>query len=585
MTEATPVGLRRTLREALPLFGSLGLLMAGNGLTSTLLGFRSGLEGFSPAVTGIVLAAYYLGFVVGSMVAPSAIKRVGHIRVFAGLASLASCAVILHIVRADPLVWFILRAVSGLCTSGLYVVTEAWLNGTTTNATRGGLLAGYMVVVTGGLATGQVLFAASDPAGPAGLVTASVLVSLAVVPVSLAKVFAPEIPNPKPMSVRELIAAAPLAPATAAVSGFAGAAMMGAGAIYASAAGLGRISTATLLLSGLIGGLALQMPFGRWSDRTDRRRVILAAGMAGALAAAGATLWGPDNHGLVVAFSLLAGGIAYPLYSLASAHLNDYLDSGLVVAAGARMILINAVGAVAGPVVGAVAIQALGPSALFGVLGLSYFGVALFAVKRIRVRESAAPGERAPYLPIPLGTAPVAATLVENYAGEVYPVRHGAVLRDGGRIDFSEQGTGRPLILLGDQQEGVRWDSVLPAVASNGFRAIAVQARPFESVDDLLALLRELDLPSASFVGAGSAAAGVCRFVQEHPDRVDAVVLVSVSEPQPGCDAVRPTLVYRGLDDPHQDPGAFADAVKAFLRTGSRSPEPAHRQVTRGWID
>ncbi|MEX0789434.1 MAG: hypothetical protein WD178_01515 [Actinomycetota bacterium] len=125
MTEASPIGLRRTLRGALPLFTSLGFLMAGNGLTSTLLGFRSGIEGFTPSVTGIVLAAYYLGFFMGSLVAPSAILRVGHIRVFAGLASLASCAVILHVVHAHPITWFLLRALSGLCTSGLYVVTEA----------------------------------------------------------------------------------------------------------------------------------------------------------------------------------------------------------------------------------------------------------------------------------------------------------------------------------------------------------------------------------------------------------------------------------------------------------------------------
>ncbi len=573
MTEVGPIGLRRTLLGALPLFMSLGFLMAGNGLTSTLLGFRSAIEGFTPSVTGIVLAAYYLGFFLGSLVAPSAIVRVGHIRVFAGLASLASCAVILHVVHAHPITWFLLRALSGLCTSGLYVVTEAWLNGATTNATRGGLLAGYMVVVTGGLAAGQLMFAITDPTGAVGFVAGSVLVSLAVVPVSLASVFAPEIPDPQPLSFRELVAAAPLAPVTGAVSGFTGAAMVGAGAIYASSAGLGQVATAMLLLSGLVGGLALQMPLGRWSDRTDRRRVILLAGVAGAVAAAGATFWGPDNHLLVVLFSLLAGGIAYPLYSLASAHLNDYLDSGRVVAAGARMILINAMGAVAGPVVGAVAIEALGPSALFVVLGISYFGVAVFAVMRIRLREPVAEEERATYLPVPLGTAPIAATLVTDYANELYPVTHGSIQRDDGRVEFVEQGSGRPVILLGNQGEGVRWDRALSALAAGGFRAIVLQFHSSDQTDSgrirqLFSLLRELNLATAVFVGVGSDARFVSTFASKHPERTEFVVLIGpLDEEAPAPEGVPSLVLDEGLA-PQTDPDGLADALAVFLRPG-----------------
>lgn len=573
MTEASPIGLRRTLRGALPLFMSLGFLMAGNGLTSTLLGFRSGIEGFAPSVTGIILAGYYLGFFLGSLVAPSAILRVGHIRVFAGLASLASCAVILHVVHAHPITWFLLRALSGLCTSGLYVVTEAWLNGATTNATRGGLLAGYMVVVTGGLGTGQLLFAVTDPAGAIGFVAGSVLVSLAVVPVSLASVFAPEIPDPQALSFRELVAAAPLAPVTSAVSGFTGAAMVGAGAIYASSAGLGQIATAVLLLSGLAGGLALQMPLGRWSDRTDRRRVILAAGLAGAAAAAGATFWGPDNHTLVVLFSLLAGGIAYPLYSLASAHLNDYLNSGRVVAAGARMILINAMGAVAGPVVGAVAIEALGPSALFAVLGISYLGVALYAAKRMRLRAPVAEEERTTYLPVPLGTAPIAATLVADYANELYPVTHGSVQREDGLVEFVEQGSGRAVVLLGKQEEGVRWDRAMPALAASGFRAVVPHFHSSDQTDpgrsrQLFALLRELKLASAVLVGVGTEAGFVSGFASKHPERTEFVVLIgSLEAGAPAPDGV-PSLVLDEELAPQTDPDGLADALAVFLRPG-----------------
>lgn len=571
MTQAAAPGLRGVLWATLPLFASLGLLMAGNSLTSTLLGTRSGLEGFSAAVTGLILAGYYMGFLFGSLAAPKAIQEVGHIRVFAGLASLASCAVILHIVRADPLTWFLLRALAGLCTSGLFVVTEAWLNSAATNASRGGLLASYMVVVTGGMGAGLVLFAATDATGFTGFVLGSVLVSLAVVPVSLARVSAPVVPEPRPMSFRELFRVAPLAPITSGVSGFASAAMIGAGVIYAAAVGLSQIQVSLLLLASLAGGLALQVPLGRWSDRTDRRRVVGLAGLAGATTAAAAAYLGPGAGFLVIVLNLVAGGVAYPLYSLASAHLNDYLDSGLVVAAGARMILINAMGAVAGPIVGALAIQVFGPSGLFGVLGSAYLVVAGFALHRIRARLPVSEQERASYIPVPLGTAPIAATMVQGYEDEVFPVTHGAVERHGIRTPFAEQGAGPALLLVGSQIDGVRWDRMIPALAASGFRTIAVQSSaedPGEYAKDLFALMRDLELASAALVGAGSGCRWVADFASKHPERVDAVILAGPAGQQSRPEGIEmlPYLAIEDLMAPDTDPVELADAIAYFLK-------------------
>ncbi|MEX0789433.1 MAG: MFS transporter [Actinomycetota bacterium] len=430
-----------------------------------------------------------------------------------------------------------------------------------------------MVVVTGGLGAGQLIFATTDATGAIGFVVGSVLVSLAVVPVSLANVFAPEIPDPQPLSFRELFAAAPLAPVAGAISGFTGAAMVGAGAIYASSAGLGQVATALLLLSGLVGGLALQMPLGRWSDRTDRRWVILLAGLAGAAASAGATIWGPDNHLVVVMFSLLAGGIAYPLYSLASAHLNDYLDSGRVVAAGARMILINAMGAVAGPVVGAVAIEALGPSALFALLGINYFGVSVYAGKRIRLRAPVAEEERSSYMPVPLGTAPIAATLIADYADELYPVTHGSVQRDDGRVEFAEQGSGQAVILTGDQGEGIHWDRAMSALAADGFRAIVVQFHSPDQTESgrtrqLFSLLRELNLATAVFIGVGPDARFVSAFASKHPERADFVVLIGPLDEGVAPPSGLPAAVLDQALAPQTDPDALADALAVLLRPG-----------------
>lgn len=566
--ESPPAG--RSIVEALPLLLAISVLMAGTGLTGTLLGVRAGLEGFGPMVTGVVLGGYYAGFLLGSLLTPSTLQRVGHVRVFAGLASLASAVVLIHVLRPAPAPWFLLRCTSGACIAGLYVVTETWLNGATTNQTRGVVLATYMVVVTGGLGVGQALFWIIDPNGFAAFAVASVLVSLAVVPISLARVAPPELPDPTPLSIREVVEAAPLAPLTAALSGFLGAAIIGGGTVYAVAAGLGRGGTAALVASALVGGLVLQVPIGRWSDRADRRWVIAAASAAGAVAAAIASAAGPEPPTVVIAATLVAGGVAFPLYSLASAHLNDYLDDGRVVSAGARMVMVNGLGAIGGPLVGAAAVQLVGPGALFVVMAAGYAVVAVFAVWRTTRRAPAAEEDRSAFVSVPAGAGATLWMLPEGTAEELYPVTQGTVGDDvvgpGAAIQFDESGTGSPLILLTHPDDDLaRWSELLLALASDGLRVVVVGAR---SPDEVLALLRHLELPDAAFAATGAGLQLAVELAGSCPERVRA--LVAIGENTRELDV--PSVAVGWLSDAEpatDDPGVLADRIVDFLRHGA----------------
>ena len=106
------------------LFG-MALLTLGAGLQATLLGVRATLEGLSTFATGAVLASYYVGFVIGSIAAPALVRRVGHIRVFAALTGTAAATILVQGVYFDALAWAALRAVSGVCFAGIYVVAES----------------------------------------------------------------------------------------------------------------------------------------------------------------------------------------------------------------------------------------------------------------------------------------------------------------------------------------------------------------------------------------------------------------------------------------------------------------------------
>ncbi|MEO6988488.1 MAG: MFS transporter [Aquihabitans sp.] len=575
-TEPQTLGLRPVLRDASALLLGIACLMAGNGLSSTLLGTRAGIEGFRPGITGIVLAGFYAGFVIGSLVAPSTIARVGHIRVFAGLASLGSASILIHVIDPAPATWFLLRVISGMCISALYVVTETWLNGVATNRTRGTLFAIYMTVVSASLLGGQVLFTVTDPAGFTAFVVASVLLSMAVVPVSLANFSAPVLPDPERMSVREVVAAAPLAPFGAALSGFGASAILGAGVIYAAQAGMDRAATGALIGAALLGGAVLQIPLGRWSDRIDRRLVIAAASVAACGAAVAVAVVGPSHRLTVIALTLVAGGTTFPLYSLCNAHLNDWLEDSKAVAAGARMVLINGVGSIGGPIVGAFAVGQIGPGALFVVMAAAYGSIAVFALARVLIRGQAPEEDRGEFSPIAVGMGPT----VSVYDGEIddlFPPVDGTFEVDGRHVAYRVQGAEEAdvVVLLGSPPgRDDPWVDVLPAIAWDGLRAVTLWDidRPGEPVqtDDVLALLRELELPWASYVAAGSSRSLARTLAAEHPDRTDAIALVRLAAGEQDSTAEHeaiasyPVLLVDTAD--WDDPEHLADDIAETLR-------------------
>jgi MFS family permease len=127
-----------------PLLLGVMLLMVGNGIQGTLLGIRGAIEGFSTFEISLVMSAYFAGFLLGSRLAPSMIRKVGHVRVFAALGSLISAVLVVYPVAADWMVWTALRVLIGFCFSGIYITAESWLNNAATNETRGQALSAVM---------------------------------------------------------------------------------------------------------------------------------------------------------------------------------------------------------------------------------------------------------------------------------------------------------------------------------------------------------------------------------------------------------------------------------------------------------
>jgi MFS family permease len=381
-----------------PLLLGMGVLMLGAGLQSTLLGLRATLEGFPTSVTGVVMSCYYVGYVLGTVIAPPLLRQIGHIRVFAALAAVASVAILIQGCFVNPFVWGATRLISGVCFAGIYVVAESWLNDRASSANRGRLLAVYMLVLYVGLGAAQFLLILSNPRTPTPFMLVSVLISLAMVPIVVSAQKMPEREVRRNVRLRDLYRNSPLGIVAITVSGLISAIIFSMGPVYARLSGLETKNIAAFMAVSILAAVVTQYPVGRLSDRMDRRTVI-AVICAFAMIFAGSIVAFPAMpHAVFLTLAALFSGFALTLYSLSVSHVNDKLEPAQMVAASSALLLLNGTAAAVGPVLAGSLMSAFGPPAYFATLATLTGALAIYDLWRKSRRRPVPPSQKGPFI-------------------------------------------------------------------------------------------------------------------------------------------------------------------------------------------
>lgn len=367
----------------------IGLIMLGNGLQGSLLGVRASMEGFELSTTGLIMSGYFIGLIFGSTYCPKMVARVGHVRSFGALASLASISILAHIVFIDPWVWWGMRIVTGFAYSGMYVVAESWLNEASENETRGQLLSFYMLINLGGMAGGQFLLNVAEPSGFVLFVLISVLVSIAVIPILTSVSKMPDYETTESVSIIQLFRVSPLGVMGMLISSISIGAIFGVGAVYATNIGLSVKEVSFFMGAVIAGGALIQYPLGRMSDVIGRRKVIVVTCLIGVVVAIMGSLNTETDWRLYAIIAAL-GAMATPLYSLCAAHTNDYLTPPQMVAASGALLLASGIGATMGPPLTTFAMEQYGPQAFYYSIALSLGLVATYAMWRTTQRVAVA---------------------------------------------------------------------------------------------------------------------------------------------------------------------------------------------------
>lgn len=381
-----------------PLLLGMGVLMLGAGLQSTLLGLRATLEGFPAPVIGIVMSCYYIGYVLGTVIAPYLLRQVGHIRVFAALAAVASVAILIQGGFVNPVAWGAMRLISGMCFAGIYVVAESWINDRASRANRGRLFAVYMLVLYGGLGAAQFLLVVSNPLTPIPFMLVSVLISLAMVPIVLSAQALPDRAQPRKVRLPELYRNSPLGVVGVTLSGVISAIIFSMGPVYARLRGLETSGVATFMAVSILAAVVTQYPVGRLSDHMDRRTVIAMVCTLATLVAGSIVAFPQMPHAVFLALAALFSGLVLTLYSLSVSHVNDKLEPAQMVAASSALLLINGVAAALGPILLGSLIAAFGPQAYFATLATLTGTLAIYDLWRKSRRTPVPPSQKGPFI-------------------------------------------------------------------------------------------------------------------------------------------------------------------------------------------
>ncbi len=394
--------MTRTLAPVFSLLLATAILLVGNGLQGTLIPVRADIEHFSTTTIGLLGSVYFAGFMAGCLLAPVVVRRAGHIRSFAALGALASIVPLVHGLVIDPFVWAAMRVLNGFCFAGLYMVIESWLNERATNETRGRLFSVYLVVNLSALTLGQLLLNMAPPSAFALFALCSILTSLALVPVSLTTSIQPAPIGSARINIGRLYALSPVGLVGSMVVGLTNGPFWTLGPVFAKDSGLDVKGISFFLIAAIVGGALAQFPIGRYSDRADRRRVILvvAIGSAiGELALVAAHGTGQELPLLLAGF--LFGAFALTLYSICVAHTNDHASSESFVSVSGGLLLAFAVGAIVGPAAASLGTERWGMPFIFMFAAAIHLAYAGFTALRMSLTPALPAEQRGEFVVVP----------------------------------------------------------------------------------------------------------------------------------------------------------------------------------------
>jgi MFS family permease len=394
------------------LLSSAFLLLAG-GLHGLLLPLRGTIENFSTFDLGLIGTGWSVGFVVGCLLMPAVVRRVGHVRAYGVMGSVAAVVILLNLLIITPTAWILLRALSGFCFAGAAMIVESWLNERSTRENRGTIFSIYQMTNVAASTAGQLLFVLGPPTDHFYFVLGAIFYCLAILPTALSTAEHPRPLKATRLDLRKLYQNSPVSAVGCVLIGLANGSFGTLGAVYARRIDLPIASVAFLMAGAVLGGSLIQFPLGRLSDAMDRRKVLIGAAVGAIIVALAIFVIRPHTTPVVIPLVVIFGATIYPMYALAVAHANDFAAPDEFVKIAGGLLLLYGFGTMLGPIFAAQAMDHIAPEGLFAFCAIVHTILALYTLFRMTRRQAPLRPERESFqgLPLPKTATPASADL------------------------------------------------------------------------------------------------------------------------------------------------------------------------------
>ncbi len=397
--------MKNTIRAVLPPLISLVIVMLGNGFFNTFSSLRIAIEGYDSMVIGVINSAYYFGMMLGCLYIEKLISRIGHIRAFAIFASINSLVFLFQGFYINPISWGFFRLLTGICSSGFFIVIESWMLLSTNSRHRGKLLSLYMLTLYMAQGFGQFILNMVPLKSLFPYVISVGLSSLSVLPVSMMKSSGPLGIDHSSLNLWGIIKRAPLGLIGCFLAGMVMSSFYGLTPIFAKEIGLSLLQISQVMGGTILGGLLLQWPVGHLSDIFSRKNVLIVS--VASLVAITLVLF--FFYGISYWFLLIVmivfGSVAFTFYPLSISYTCDYFSQNKVIGITSSCLIVYGIGCVIGPLVSSSAMQFLGPSFLMLSISILAFIFLLFSFILVQKHNPFSDDESHEYLPTPRSTS------------------------------------------------------------------------------------------------------------------------------------------------------------------------------------
>ena len=385
----------RTIISFTALLFSVGLMQLANGALGPLDALSGIYFSFSSFQIGMLGSAHFMGFILGCVAAPKLLSLIGHVRAFAAFACIGAIGALLHTFTENAYFWMIFRIASGMSIAGAFTVVEAWLNAKVTNENRGKIFGAYRAIDLGGSMLSMLAIGILEPGNMISYNIIVLLFCLCLMPLTLTTSKPPTLegfPSLRPIWAIKL---SPLAACGIIVAGISSPVFRMLGPVFGNDIGLSNSQLGFFLFLSVLGGVIAQVPVGFLSDRFDRRKVLILLSILAFVVCFCFSLLEEPSLNVLYILAVFFGMFTFPIFSVSSAHANDFVKGDDFINLASSHIFIYSLGAISSPFLGSLIMERFGSAALFSLIGIAHIILIIFGVIRMISRPT--PDLKTPY--------------------------------------------------------------------------------------------------------------------------------------------------------------------------------------------